>query len=107
MNWSGIIDITVVRISLLSGRVTYSSDIFSNFSDWLSPIAMTYAPRAITSCTLLVVLSNKWFWLAVTIIGVPSSIKAKVPCFSSPAANASACKYEISFSFKAPSAASA
>ena len=81
---------TVDNISLLSGKVIYLSEIFSNFSDELFPIAITWAPLALTSCTLLVVLSNKWYWLAVTITGVPSSMSARVPCFSSPAASASA-----------------
>ena len=68
-------------------------------------ITIVLAPRAFTSSIFPLV------WLATTgslnkaITGVPSSIKAIVPCFNSPAAKLSVCTYEISFNFNAASIA--
>ena len=48
--------------------------------------ASTRAPRACTSTTLLMALSNRGIYVAAAITGVPSSIREMVPCFSSPEA---------------------
>ena len=61
---------------------------------------MTYAPRALTSFKLLMVLSAICSSVTIPTTGVPSSIKEIDPCFNSPAAYASLWIYEISFNFK-------
>ena len=54
---------------------------------WLSvAMPITSAPRALTSFTLLISLSNSSFQLARATTRVPSSMREMVPCFSSPAA---------------------
>ncbi|CAB4702437.1 unannotated protein [freshwater metagenome] len=71
-------------------------------------ITITLAPRAFTSCTLLSIFSSSPCSCPtgrMAITGVPSSINAIGPCFSSPPANPSACIYANSFNLSAPSRA--
>ena len=71
----------------VSGMVRALSTRDSSASRWAwvaTPI--TSAPRALTSFTLLISLSNSWFQLASATTRVPSSMREMVPCFSSPAA---------------------
>lgn len=72
-------------------------------SSFLFAIAIAGASLASTSFMLLSIFSYVLFFVAMAIIGVFLFIRAKGPCFSSPPGNPSACLYDISFSFRAPS----
>ncbi len=73
----------------------------------VSESAKTYSspPRARTSCMFDFSFSSNASLGAMVTTGIWSVTSANGPCFSSPAAKASAWMYEISFSFKAPSRA--
>ena len=51
---------------------------------------ITFAPRAIVSWMLEIVLAAIFGWVATAITKLPCSIKAIGPCFNSPAIYASA-----------------
>ena len=71
----------------LVGIAMVLSAVCSIFSRNVSVVsASTSAPRAFTSTTLLMALSNRGIYVAAAITGVPSSIREIVPCFSSPEA---------------------
>src|ERR1035437_2751222 len=65
----------------------------------------TVAPRLFTSATLAIIFCHRWVRVATPITTVPGSTTAMGPCFSSPAGNPSAHRYESSFSLSAPSSA--
>src|SRR5207245_1872477 len=80
----------------------------TNFRSSLSPsvpIARTGDPRALTSPMLERIFSYVGSWTATATTGVGEVRSASGPCFSSPAAYASAWIYEISLIFNAPSMA--
>ena len=58
----------------------------ASFAPSESVINKTFPPRAITSCMLETVLSNKSSFGANTITGIFSSTNAIGPCFNSPLA---------------------
>ena len=80
----------------ISGRAAKSGSHFGEYSTSSASAKMrrlpsgatpsTLAPRALTSCMLLTILSNSASWQQSATTRRFSSISAMVPCFSSPAA---------------------
>ena len=61
------------------------SAVCSIFSRNVSVVsASTSAPRALTSTTLLMALSNSGAYVPNAMTSVPGSMREMVPCFSSP-----------------------
>ena len=69
---------------LVSGTVIIVSKLVVGNS-WLV-ITRVFAPRVITSWTLLIVFSIKFLSVIILTTVIPFSIKAIGPCFNSPAA---------------------
>ena len=71
----------------VSGIWMALSTLLASSAPWLRVVMpTTSAPRAFTSFTLLISLSNRSPQLARATTRVPSSMREMVPCFSSPAA---------------------